>query len=267
MFPPENASGALLETMVSDLVPAVDRTVRILKSFKSAQDQLGVSELSRSLDMNKSTVHKIALTLCHHGFLHRSESSKKYRLGYALLELGNLMMDGVNLRAVARPFLRGLVVATGQTAILSVLDGDRVMIVDREESHEDIKITAPIGRRIPACAGSSGKVLLTEEDVDRIFGPKGLPLFAKNSIVDAAAYKREIARAREAGYALDEEEYIEGARAVSVPVFDSSQTVVAAVTLVGFASKMPKDRAQFFIEQTMRSAVEISRRLGAGNRD
>lgn len=247
---------------MSELVPSVDRTIRILKAFKSAQDQLGVSELSRTLEINKSTVHKIALTLCYHGFLHQSESSKKYRLGHGILELGTMMMDGVNLREVARPFLRGLVVTTGQTAILGVLDGDRVLIIDREESHEDIKITTPIGRRIPACAGSFGKVLLSEEDVDRIFGARGLPAFTRNSITSAADYKREIVRAREIGYALDEEEYIEGSRAVSAPVLTSGGTVVAAITLVGFASKMPGEQLPVFVEQTRRAAQGISRRLG-----
>lgn len=239
--------------------------MRILKAFKSAQDQLGVSELSRSLDINKSTVHKIVLTLCHHQFLQRTESSKKYRLGHAILGLGTLMMDGVNLRAVARPFLRSLVAATGQTAILGVMEGDKVLIVDREESPEDIKITTPVGRRIPACAGSFGKVLLTEEDVDRLFGEKGLPSFAKNSITSVADYKREIARARQLGYATDEEEYIEGARAVSAPILEAGQSVVAAITVVGFASKMPAEQTLFFIEQTRLAASEISRRLGANH--
>lgn len=218
--------------------------------------------MSRDLDINKSTVHKIVLTLCHHGLLQRSEVSKKYRLGHTLLELGSIMLDGINLRAVARRFLRNLVAATGQTAILSVLDGDRIMIVDREESPADLKITTPIGRRIPACAGSSGKVLLTEEDVDRIFGGRGLPSFTRNSITDVREYKRQIALAREVGYALDEEEYIEGTRAVSAPIFGPGRTVVAAVTVVGFASQMPRERMPFFVEETLRAASEISHQLG-----
>lgn len=246
----------------SPLVPAVDRTARILMAFKSAQDQLGVTELSKALRVNKSTVHKIVLTLCHYGFLQRSEVSKKYRLGHTLLELGSIMMDGINLRAVARPYLRSLAGTTGQTAILSVLDRDRILIVDREESSADLKITTPIGRHIPACAGSSGKVLLEEEDVDRIFGGRGLPRFTKNSIGEIEEYKRQIGLARRMGYALDEEEYIEGARAVSAPVVGAGQVVVAAITVVGFASQMPKERMSFFVEETLRVALEISRRLG-----
>ncbi|MCL5960236.1 MAG: IclR family transcriptional regulator [Chloroflexi bacterium] len=248
--------------METDLVPAVDRTARILLAFKSGKEELGVSELSKSLGINKSTVHKIMLTLCHHGFLERSESSKRYRLGHALFDLGNVMLDGIDLRAIARPYLKSLVTATGQTVLLGILDGDRVIIVDREESPEPMKVTSPIGYRIPACAGSFGMVLLSEDDVDRLFGPAGLPSFTRKSINNLDAYKRELAKAHQQGYAVDDEEYLEGVRAVSAPVIGHGRTVIAAVTVVGFAAKMPDDRIPFIIQQTVRACAQISLRMG-----
>ncbi len=252
--------------METELVPAVDRTARILMAFRSAQEELGVSELSKALGINKSTVHKIVLTLCHHGFLERNESSKRYRLGSALFDLGNIVLDGIDLRTVARPLLRNLVTVTGQTAILGVVDGDRVVIIDREESPDPMKITSPIGKRIPACAGSFGKVLLSPQDTDRLYASKGLPSFTKHSITNLQDLKSEQRKARVQGYAIDDQEYMEGVRAVSAPVFDAGQRVVAAVTVVGFAARMPDDRMPFIIEETVKACEKISMRMGAGVR-
>lgn len=255
--------------METELVPAVDRTARILLAFKSGQEELGVSDLSKALGINKSTVHKIVLTLCHHGFLERNEDAKRYRLGPVLFELGNIVLDGIDLRAAARPFLRNLVRATGQTVLLGVLDGDRVTIIDREESSDPMKITSPIGKRIPACAGSFGKVLLTPEDVDRIYGVKGLPSFTKSSITGLEDFKAEQRKACEQGYAIDDQEYIEGVRAVSAPVFGAEGGIIAAVTVVGFAARIPDDRMPFIIDQTIKACGEISLRMGArvGHKD
>lgn len=252
--------------METELVPAVDRTARILMAFKSGQEELGVSELSKTLGINKSTVHKIVLTLCHHGFLERNEDAKRYRLGPVLFELGNIVLDGIDLRAVARPLLRHLVNVTGQTVILGVLDGDRVTIIDREESPDPMKITSPIGKRIPACAGSFGKVLLSPQDVDRLYGSKGLPSFTKNSITSIQDLKAELRKARVQGYSIDDQEYMEGVRAVSAPVVDAAQRVIAAVTVVGFAARMPDDRMPFIIEETLKASEKISMRMGAGVR-
>lgn len=249
--------------METALVPAVDHTARILMAFRSGKVELGVSELSKALGINKSTVHKIALTLCHHRFLERNEDSKRYRLGPALFDLGNIVLDGVDLRAVARPFLRDLVAATGQTVLLGVLDGDRVIIIDREESPEPMKITSPIGKRIPACAGSFGKVLLSTEDIARLYTSRGLPAFTENSITDLEQLKAEQRKACERGFAVDDQEYLEGVRAVSAPVLGADRKVAAAVTVVGFAARMTDERMPFIVEEVVKASAEISLRMGA----
>lgn len=247
--------------MENELVPAVDRTARILMAFRSGEEELGVSELSKALGINKSTVHKIVATLCHYGFLYRNDDSKRYRLGHTLFELGNIALDGIDLRIVARPYVRRLALATGQTVLLGILDGDRIILIDREESPEPMKITSPIGLRIPACAGSFGKVLLSPEDLERLYALRGLPSFTKNSITDLRKFKLEQMKAREQGFAVDIEEYLEGARAVSAPILGHGEKIVAAVTVVGFAAKMPDDRMPSIIEETMKACGEISQRM------
>jgi IclR family transcriptional regulator, KDG regulon repressor len=102
----------------SNLVPAVDRAIQILYAFQSGDESFGVSDLSRILDLNKSTVFDILTTLTFYNFLERDEESKKYRLGPALFHLGNLVGARLSTRDVAHSFVRDLAVDFAATAIL-----------------------------------------------------------------------------------------------------------------------------------------------------
>ena len=121
----------------ASLVPAVDRAARLLHTIASSETSLGVSELSRQLKFNKSTTHDILTTLCHHHLLERDESTKTYRLGYALAELGHRVGERMDLRAVAHPRLLALARAVEETVILGTYHDGHVAIVDREEAPHD----------------------------------------------------------------------------------------------------------------------------------
>jgi DNA-binding IclR family transcriptional regulator len=146
--------------------------------------------------------------------------------------------------------------------LLGIPDGDRIILIDREESPDPMKVTAPIGLRIPSCAGSFGKVLLSPDDLDRLFPSGELPTFTKHSITNLQDFKMEQVKAREQRYAIDIEEYLEGVRAVSAPIFGRGEKAIAAVTVVGFAAKMPEERMASIVEETIKAGDEISRRMG-----
>src|SRR5512136_1317620 len=117
----------------SALVPAVDRAAQILAVIASSETPLGVSELSRKLKLNKSTTHDILATLSHHHLLERDESTKTYRLGQALAELGRVVGERMDLRTVAHPRLVALARAVEETVILGTYHDAHVAIIDREE--------------------------------------------------------------------------------------------------------------------------------------
>lgn len=249
-----------------DLVPAVDRALRILSAFENGQEEYGVSELSRTLRLNKSTVHNILNTLCYHNLLEQNPSTLKYRLGARLIELGYLARQGVDLREVARPVLTGLMEMTGETAFLSVFESRGITIIDRVESPDEMKITASIGQRVPFCAGCLGRVFLAwlpDSEVDHLLSAPGLRKFTDTSITSPSVFQERLALVRERGYDVDEtEEYLEGVWAVSAPIRDPER-VVAALTVVGFTSRMSPAQKEAAIKATLHSARRISRRLGA----
>jgi IclR family KDG regulon transcriptional repressor len=250
----------------ASLVPAVDRAARLLHTIASSETSLGVSELSRQLKFNKSTTHDILTTLCHHHLLERDESTKTYRLGYALAELGHRVGERMDLRAVAHPRLLALARAVEETVILGTYHDGHVAIVDREEAPHDVKITAPLGRRLYYSAGVFGKIFLaamSEAEANKLVRERPLRAYTPKSITKVTAYRAELEQVRAQGYALDDEEYLAGVRAAAAPVNDEQGRVVAALTVVGFSTRLSNTKLLQIAKQTRDAAEEISRQLGA----
>ncbi len=249
------------------LVPAVERAARILLAFDSGHTEYGVTELSRLLQINKSTVYDILNTLAHFGFLERNEATKKYRLGPALLQLGHLVQARTDLREAARPFLRALADEFGQTAILGQFTAEHdILTVDAVVPEGTLSISTSVGRRLPHSAGAFGKVFhaaLPLEELDALLAHQGLRAFTDYTIVDVAAYKRELVKVRTLGYALDREEYLEGVCAVAAPIVDRDGHVVASLCVVGFCSQVDGETFTRLTRAIPDACRAISVQLGA----
>lgn len=257
---------ALAQRASARSVPAVERAIQMLKALGSSDADQRLSDLSRALGISKSTAYQLLQTLEAHGLVERDPESRRYRLGYGLIELAGPVLGRLDLRALARPSLRRLCAETGQTVFLGVRDGDRIVIVEKEEPSADLKITAPVGRRIPITAGSFGKLFLAyadPADLDRLLGQQPLRRFTARTITEPAAYRRVLEATRQLGFALDDEEYLEGVRGISAPILGAAGELAAALAVVGFSGSMPDERLAAMIEATVRAAATISQRLGA----
>lgn len=249
------------------LVPAVDRAVRILNVMRRAPRPWGISELARDLGLNKATVRDILLTLEHHGLVERDPATARFRLGYGLYAYASALPQVQHLTAAARPALAALVERTGETALLGLLDGERILIVDKEEPASALKISAPVGRRLPLYAGSLGKVLLAalpQERLDDLLVRRPLPAYTARSVTDPAAYRAALAAVRAQGYAVDDEEYLDGVRAVSAPVHGPAGATLAAITVVGFRTRLGDEQLPRVVAAVVDAARYVSQRVGGG---
>lgn len=246
-------------------VSAVDRAIQILKSFEANQDEYSLTELCSLLNINKSTAHDILSTLYHHRFLLRNEKTLRYRLGPALIRLGHLAHEQMDIRQIARPYMDALMRQTSKSVLLGTLYDGRITVIDKVDPIGILHVSVVIGQQIPVWAGSFGKVFLArknEEEIDKLFAEDRLITGRRSSAVDLVAYKRELARVRQQGYAIDDrEEYLLGVKAISVPLKDH-QGVVAAMTILGFTSRSTGEPSQATITAITRAAAEISEQLG-----
>jgi IclR family KDG regulon transcriptional repressor len=246
-------------------VNSVERAFRILELFEDGRPEQSISEISRALNIHKSTAHNIAQTLCKLNVLEQNPANLKYHLGSGLVSLANLARQGMDVRQLARPYLVRLAQETHVSVFLGIFENDGITIVEKAESPEQLRISAPIGQRVPFCGGSFGRVFLAYmplSEVDRLIKERGLRRFTRASLTDPSKYRMRLAEVRGQGYAVDDtEEYLDGVWAVSAPIFDGGG-VVAGLTSVTFKAQINPKKAGDIIRATVGTAESITRRLG-----
>lgn len=249
-------------------IQAIERAVALLNAFSVNEPELGVTELASRVGLHKSTVHRFLVNLEAGGLVERNPRTGRYRLGMRIFELAGLVMQRMNLWEEALPFLEQLVTDTGETGHLAVLDNGEAIYIERVEARRALRIPAAVGKGYPAHATNLGKVLLADlspEEVERIVSERGLARYTGRTITTREDLASELRRIRERGYAVDDEEYDEGLRCIGAPVFDHTGRAVAALGIGGPANRITPERVEEFAGRVMRTAADLSRRLGAGS--
>jgi len=243
--------------------PSVKKAFKILHAIADSSTGLGVSELSSRVGIGKSTVLGITSALEEMGILIRDSARKKYSVGYTLLELCRKAYARMELRDVARIPMEALTEKVGESVYLGVLNGEHVTILEVVESHNEMKITSPPGTRLPLLTGATGRVLLAQlEDkkAREIVHRLGLVRYTANSVTDPRQFLREMAEARQKGYAIDDEEYMIGVRAIAAPV-QSASFPPAAIWVVGFTSSLDDQKMEKVVQEIEKTARKISHSL------
>jgi DNA-binding IclR family transcriptional regulator len=243
--------------------PAVRKAFEVLQLIASTDRGMGISELAKSLGISKGTVHGITSALEGVGVIIRNPFTKKYNLGYTVIELGKKAISKIPLREAARRHMERLVEETDETVFLGILRDDHILIVDVVESNKELKITSPSGTKLSLTAGAAAKVFLAYTDEKRsleYLRTKGLPKYTENSITDLDAYLEEIKKVRKQGVATDREEYLQGVNAVAA-LIRSPGPFLAAIWVVGFSSSITEDRMEYIIGRTVAAAEAISQDL------
>ena len=243
--------------------PIVRKAFQVLELVSKREGRMSISDISRELGIGKSTVHGVTQALEQAGALVRDEDTKCYSLGLALFELGRKAYARIELKDIARPVMEELMQETQQSVFLGIRSNDRISIIDMVESAQDLKITAPIGARLPLLIGALGKVFtafMNESEAAWLIRTSGLRRDTAKSITDPERYLQEILAARKSGYALDDEEYIQGVRAVAAPINIPGRPM-SAIWVVGFTQTMSGERLAAIAGQTKRAADDIARKV------
>ncbi len=243
------------------IVPAVDRAARIFQLLRTNARGMTIAEVAEATGWHKSSVHKLLVTLSHHGLLDRNEATKQYSLGIALIEYGQFVLKNLDVTYETRTFLKELAEYSGETANYCIRRGLQMVVVDSIESRIDLRVVPPIGASNSIMAKSNGKAALAflpENEAEKIIQAEGIPAFTKNSITDAEAFRKELAAIRKRGYATDLEEFREGISAISAPVFNSAGQVVGALTMVAPTFRMTVEKVSSYGKKCSETATRLS---------
>jgi DNA-binding IclR family transcriptional regulator len=222
---------------------SVERACRLLAAFTIEAPLLTLSELAGAADLPKATAHRLAAALRACGFLTQTEDGR-YGLGVKLLELGAVLRESMNVVQLCGPAMNAVAAASGETVLLVSVDWERreVLLVARRNSPHPLAVGSLFGRPQPIPPGGAmGKALLAglpPSELEPVM--EGLQLVATTSKtpIERRILLRQIAEAREAGFASEQDEFIEGASGVAVPVIFEEGRPLAAIGVVGPTSRL-----------------------------
>jgi IclR family acetate operon transcriptional repressor len=242
-------------------VRSLERAFELLEHLADAGGQLALTELAAASGLPMPTIYRLMRTLVNQGYV-RQEPSKRYALGPRLIRLGETA--GRLLGSWAQPSLAQLVNEVGETANMAVLEGDEVVYVAQVPSRHSMRMFTEVGRRVnPHCTGV-GKALLAQlpDSVAReIVARTGMPAHTPHTITDPAVLVEELARIRQRGYALDDEEQEVGVRCVAVPLTGTPTPV--AISISGPHGRLPHAVIDEVVPIMRRTAGQLARRLSA----
>ncbi|MBI4772539.1 MAG: IclR family transcriptional regulator [Chloroflexi bacterium] len=253
---------------------AVQRAIALLKTFSDEQPELGLSELARAVNLNKSTAYRLLTALESEGMLARNPATDGYRLGPEIIALGGRALRGTDLRSAARPELERLAAQTLETATLEIPAGNwqaaagagglpEVLILDEVAGGHTIGASQEIGTRWPAHATSTGKALLAalpEAEREAALGSP-FPRPTERTLT-GAALATELDRVRAQGYAVAVEELEPGYTAVGAALRDYTGRAAAAISVGGPSVRFGPERVAEIAALVKAAAEAISRRLG-----
>lgn len=208
--------------------------MHVLQILADSQEPLGLVELSRRAETNNATVTRICYTLAEMGYVRR-DRQRRFQLTPQLLALGYASMSSMSWRQVAQHYLERLAEETGETVNLSVLQGSELMYLVRiNNTGRILPFDLQLGSRLPLHCTSMGKSLLAfleKEELDAILADCEFTALTHRTISSEGEFRRELARVKRQGYALNDEELSVGLRSVSAPIMDSEGRAIAALNI------------------------------------
>ena len=241
-------------------VASVARALAVLDALADGVAELGTNDIARRTRINASTVSRLLATLADARLVEHVPATGRYRLGLRLVQLGNAVVERLDLRDLAREQLEGLVAATGETATLSAPGEGVAITIDFVPGPSSVQGVAQIGRPSVAHATATGKVMLafTESGV-----PSGLlTAYTARTITDPAALQRELERVRERGWAESLEEREDDLNAIAAPIHDDRGALAAVIGLQGPAFRFDPPALSAALEPLLEGAAAVSAKLG-----
>lgn len=240
------------------------RTFRIIEKL-SLVSSSSLEALSRESKLAKPTVYRFLLTLRDLGYVKKDDSDRWF-LTMKLFGIGSRALDHIKLPSVARPIAEALSVDLGETVHMGILDEEEAIYVLKIESKYTIRMYSRVGKRIPLYCTAIGKMLLSDMDTEemhaRIEAIRMVP-FTPYTIRNAQDLEKELERIRNEGCAEDAEEHEEGIHCIAAPIRDSSERIVAALSVSWPKFRFETEKKNSYCDRIRQAAEEISAILGS----
>jgi IclR family negative regulator of allantoin and glyoxylate utilization operon len=244
---------------------ALERGIAILQYLEKSGGSSSVSDIALNLDLPLSTTFRLLKVLQGADFVSQDSQLGWWHIGLGVFNVGAAYIHNRDVLSVAGPFMRRLMLMSGETVNVAIRNGNEAVLIGQQECKSMVRMCAPLGSRLPLHASGAGKALLyplaEEERMDAIV-KTGLQRFTPTTLIDLPTLQKDLDAARDRGYVIDQEEHVTGLNCIAAPIFDDVGNAVAAISISGPASRLTADRFTSQGELVRDTARDISKALG-----
>lgn len=248
--------------MKNSKIPALSRAITIL-DYIAKQGTCSALDIHSALDIPKSSLYVILDELCEAKFILKNEQGN-FSLWLKLVELSSHVLDQIDLRSIAKPYLTQLMEDTGLMCHLGILNQSQAFYILKVESYSTIRVHSYEGKALALERSGIGKCLLAfqpEAVIQNVVSKLNFIAKTKTSITSAADYLQALDNIRAQGWSFDDSEDVEGVRCIAAPIFNLRGRLEAAISIVGPSMQINDTNKDELVRLTVQCAQKISNQL------
>ena len=247
-------------------VQSIDRVFDLMEILSAVPAGLSLSDLAAQADLHVSTTHRLLASLTQRGYVRKDSTTGKYRLTLLLFEISQRVSAVLDLLPVSEHYLEELANLSGEAVHLVERSGSEVVYLYKFEPYSNpVNISSSVGRHNPMYCTGVGKSILAhlgEDEVKTIWESTDVQQFTDKTLTTLPALLADLQKARERGYAIDDEEHDLGVRCIAAPIFNWKGEPVAAISISAPTARLPEEKAKKLAPRLIQAAEEISGLLG-----
>ena len=247
-------------------VQSLVRAFGLLDLLAKHDDGLTLTELAKLGGLARSTAHRLLTTMDALRYVEFDPSSNRWMIGVRGFALGAAFVQSRDLGRLGRPIMRSLMIEANEVVNIAVSGSEGVRYVGQVRPIERRPSSGQPGTHSPMHTTASGKVLLAyrnSAELDALLRDMALTPRTHFSIVEKSRFVEELARIRDQGFAIDDEENVSGIRCVAAPVFDRHHRIRASLSISGSCGRLPDQRLHVLGRSLAAAARRMSEDIGA----
>ncbi|HQK07184.1 MAG TPA: IclR family transcriptional regulator [Spirochaetota bacterium] len=253
---------------MAQLIQSLERGLRILEILGKSDKPLSLGEITQFFDIDKSSIFRLLSTLTQNNFVYQDAETKKYMLGFKIMELSGAFGEQTKIETFLRPVLKAVCDKTRQNTHLAILHGQEVVFIAVEQPRNGISMHISVGTREPVHATALGKVLIAfaqKNEQELLLQGISFTHYTPHTIVDGNEYRNHLISIVQNRYAVDDEEYRLGVVCIAAPVFNHRGEVEYSIGISGPKDQITPHIADY-ITVVQDAGAECSRLLGMSSR-
>lgn len=220
-------------------VPAVSRSISILRLLGRTKQALGVKAIADALELVPSTCLHILRVLVEEELVKVEPGTKRYSLGSGMLSLARSVLEGGDFTQLVQPVLDRLASERGVTAMgVEVTPRQSALVLALSHSKRPFRLHTDVGSEFTTLASATGRLIAAHSGESWAMLQKKFKEIAWDKPTTFETWKKEVELVRRRGWSVDRDNFIAGITVVAVPIFGASDRLTHTLVAVGLSDQL-----------------------------